>query len=214
MAESKTSPNNAGQVVLRVYRALAIGLLLLIIGGALSIPFIYESMTLWYKIGIDKTMLRAGQLAGLLAVVLIFVQILLAARAKFLQKLFGLANLLRWHRKNGIAIALLAISHVTLVLAPEGFSNLPIGKKYWPEMVGALLLSIVLFMAISSQFRQQLKLDYKWWKLTHRLLGYLVPLVITVHVLFVSDSFTRTVPKAAFLTTLVLVIVAVVVSKK
>ncbi len=214
MAESKDSPNKAGPVMLVVYRVLVVGLLLLVMVGALTIPFAYESMTLWYKIGINRTMLLAGQMVGLLAVVLIFVQILLAARGKMLQRLFGLANLLRWHRKNGIAIAFLALCHVTLVLAPEGFANLPIGKKYWPEMVGALLLLIILFMAVSSQFRQNLKLDYKRWKFIHRLLGYLVPGVIAVHVLFVSDSFSRAVPRAAFLTTLVLVIVAVIFSKK
>jgi len=214
MAETKGFPNRAGPIVLIVYRVLVIGLLLLIIGGALTIPVAYESMTLWYKTGIGRTMLLSGQMAGLLAVVLVFAQILLAARGKFLQTLFGLANLLRWHRKNGLAIALLALSHVTLVLAPEGFANLPIGRKYWPEMVGALLFLIIFFMAISAQFRQKLKLDYKRWKIIHKLLGYLVPGVIAVHVLYVSDSFSRTVPKAAFLTTLALVIIAVIFSKK
>ena len=34
------------------------------IGGALSIPFVYETQTLWYKVGADKLMLRTGQMAG------------------------------------------------------------------------------------------------------------------------------------------------------
>ncbi len=153
-------------------------------------------------------------MVGLLAAVLLFVQILLATRGRFLKKLFGIASLMRWHRANGVVIAPLAVSHVTLVLAPEGFANLPIGKKYWPEMVGALLLLIVLSTVISSQFRQKLKLDYKRWKVIHKLLGYLVLIVITVHVLFVSDSFEQTVPKAAFLITLTGVVISVLFSKR
>lgn len=152
-------------------------------------------------------------MAGLLTAVLLFVQILFAARSAFLMELFGIAALMRWHRRNGIIASLLAISHVTLVLAPEGLSNLPIGKKYWPEMVGSLLLWIILSMAISSQFRQKWGLDYKRWKTIHKMLGYLVIILIAVHVLFVSDSFKHAVPVAAFLTTLLGVVVTVILSK-
>lgn len=200
-------------VKLKLYRGLVICVFLLVTGGTLSIPFVYESQTLWYKVGIDKTILRGGQMAGLLTAVLLFVQILLAARGEFLKELFGIAALMRWHRRNGIIVSLLAISHVTLVLAPEGLSNLPIGKKYWPEMVGSLLLWIILSMAISSQFRQKLGLDYKRWKAVHKMLGYLVIIFIAVHVLFVSDSFEHAVPVAAFLFTLIGLVVSVILSK-
>jgi len=69
-----------------------------VVGGALSIPFVYESQTLWYKTGIDKTMLRVGKIAGLLAAVLLLVQILLGVRGKILEQLFGVRSLVLWHR--------------------------------------------------------------------------------------------------------------------
>ena len=199
---------------IKLYRGLVIVFLLVVICGALSVPFVYESQTLWYKIGIDKTMLLGGQLAGILAAVLLFVQILLAARGNFLKRLFGIAVLMRCHRINGIIISFLIICHAVLILVPEGLTNFPLGLKFWPEMVGSLLLWIILSMAVSSQFRQKLGLDYKRWKAIHKVLGYLVLLLLVVHVLFVSESFEQTIPKIALLVIFIGVGISVALSKK
>lgn len=201
-------------VRLKIYRALVLVFLLLVISGGLSIPFVYESQTLWYKIGIDKTMLLGGKMAGIAAAILLFVQILLATRGKPLKNLFGIAALMRWHRVNGIFLSILAIIHATLILAPEGLTNLPLGRKYWPEMVGILMLCVVLSMAVTSTYREKLKIDYKKWRTLHRRLGYLVIILLVVHVLFVSESFEWTVPRIAFLTILATVVSQVVLSKK
>lgn len=199
---------------MKVFNAgLVLAAVLLFIAGALSIPFVYETTTLWYKIGFDKTLLRAGQVAGMLALTLIFFQVIPAARGPFLVKIFGLAAIMRWHRINGFVIGLAGVAHVALVLAPEGFVNLPIGVKHWPEMVGGGLLATVLFMVFSSQFRERLHLDYKIWRLIHKPLGYLAPVILIAHVLSVSDSFHQPVPKTALLTTFVIGAGLIVLSK-
>lgn len=168
-------------------------------GGALSIPFVFESKTMWYKVGLDKTLLRAGQMAGILAALTLFLQLLLGARGRFLEELFGAAKLMRWHRFNGILLVALVLMHVGLVLVPEGVTNLPIGKKYWPELVGGLLFWLILSMVISSYYRQQLGLKYSRWRLVHRMLAYLAPVLAGVHVLFVSDSFADGIPRTALI---------------
>jgi predicted ferric reductase len=201
-------------VRLKIYRFLVVIFLLLVISGGLSIPFVYESQTLWYKIGVDKAMLLGGQMAGVVTAILLFVQILLATRGKLLKNLFGIAALLKWHRINGIVLSILAIIHATLILAPEGLTNLPLGKKYWPEMVGILMLCVVLSMAVSSNYREKLRFDYKKWRTLHKPLGYLVIVLLVVHVLFVSESFKSTVPRVALLTILAAVVSEVVLSKK
>lgn len=214
LTDSPAKNNPADAVKLQVYRTLVFGLLLFVLTAALSIPFVYETQTLWYKMGSDKTMLRTAQLVGLLAAVLLFVQILLAARGRFLQKLFGVAALLRLHRTNGILVSFLALGHAILVLAPEGLTNLPIGKKHWPEMVGMVLLTLVLSMAISAHFREKLALDYKRWRATHKLLGYVIMPLLAVHVLFVCESFEHAVPRFGLIALLFGVAGAVGVSKK
>lgn len=184
-------------------------LLILMVGGALSIPFVYESQTLWYKIGIDRTLLRAGKIAGLFAAVLLLVQILLGVRGKALEKLFGAAALVRWHRANGLLILLMALCHVTLVLVPEGLANLPIGMKYWPEMVGAAMFCIICSTVILSLLRQKLGFHYGRWRVFHRLLGYSAFALVGLHILFVSDSFEYAVPRTALVTVVAAVFITV-----
>ncbi|MFW2366290.1 MAG: ferric reductase-like transmembrane domain-containing protein [Desulforhopalus sp.] len=196
------------------YGGLIVTALLLFTAGALSIPFFYESTTLWYKMGLDKTMLQTGQVLGMLALVLLAIQIILAVRTRLLVSVFGLAAVMRYHRLNGVLVALVAFAHVVLVLAPEGFGNLPIGIKYWPEMVGGGLFLSVLFMSFSSHFRERLGLDYGKWRSVHKPLGYMTPFLLLVHVLFVSDSFEQVVPKIALLATFVVGLGLVLVSKK
>ena len=179
-----------------VYRAVVLVAFALVLIAALSIPIYWETTTLWYKVGIDKTMLKGAQYVGLTAFVLIYLQVILSTRGAFMEQLFGAARLLKLHRINGILICVLAACHIFLVLAPEGLANLPIGKKFWPEMVGSALFMIIALVAVTSQFRQQLKLGYASWRKYHRLLGYLVVVLVTIHVLFVSESFEQTVPRA------------------
>lgn len=214
MAKVVASSTQFEPIKLKYYRVLIGALFFLVISGALSIPFVYESQTLWYKFGADKIILRTGQMAGLLTAVLLFIQVLLAVRGKILQQLVGIATLMRWHRVNGIIVLLLAIGHMLLVLIPEGLNNLPIGRKYWPEMVGMLLLTVIISLVFFAQWRQQLRLNYQRWRTFHKLSGHLIIALIVIHVLFVSDTFEQTVPRVALLVSLVGLMLAVFVGKK
>ena len=167
--------------------------------GAVAVPFYFESMTLWYKVGSDKTLLRIGQLAGMVALVALFLQIILAVKGPVLESLFEVRQLIRLHTANAITIVLLALMHVLFVLIPEGLQNLPIGKKFWPEMIGGLLFCIILGTTVSSAFRKRLQVDYRRWKALHQSFGYLSITLLVVHVIFVSDSFDSYFLAALFL---------------
>lgn len=180
-------------------RVIVVGLFLLALFCGGAVPFVYESQTLWYKIGLDKTILRAGQLSGMLALTLLFSQIVLAVGGPFLEKAFGLKNIMSWHRNNGVLILLFALAHALLVLVPEGLTNLPIGKKYWPEMVGSLLLWTIAAVVIASRYREKLQFSYKRWRAIHKPLGYLTVFLVVTHVLFVSESFAQGVPRVVLL---------------
>ncbi len=214
MVKEQDNSTRLDPVKNRLYRGLVFILFLLVLCGALSIPFFYESKTLWYKVGLSKIMLRGGQMAGLLAALLLFVQIMLAVKGRILEQIFGMSALMRWHRVNGGLLCLFALSHVVLVVAPEGIDNLPIGRKYWPEMVGTGLFLVIVSMAISSHFRQRLGLVYKRWRVVHKVFGYLALCLVPVHVLFVSESFEQGLPKAALLIAFSMDIILVILVKK
>ncbi|NNK93704.1 MAG: hypothetical protein HKP41_05060 [Desulfobacterales bacterium] len=213
MSSKSNASEKLSPITLNIYRILVLGGFTAFLCGALTIPFYYETQTLWYKVGIDNTLLRTAQLAGMLALALLFVQITLSVQSMFLKMLFGGARILRWHQRNGVLIAFLALSHVFLVLAPEGMANLPIGKKHWPEMVGALLFALVTLTVVGSYFRQKLNLNYKTWKAIHQPLGYLVIALVTVHVLYVSESFEQNVPKISLLIAFFGIVLQVVIVK-
>ena len=187
---------------------------LLFIAGSVSVAFVYESQTLWYKFGNDKIILWAGHVAGLLGAALIILQIMLGARGKFLEKYFAVAALMRLHRGNGIVIGCCVVLHVFLVLLPEGIANLPIGFKHWPEMVGSLLLWLILAMVIASHFRERLQLDYRRWRTVHKIMAYVAPILLFVHVYFVSDSFQQLTPRVALITTFSLLLLWILWNKK
>ncbi len=170
-------------------KTIIITVFFVFLSAAIYVPFYFETMTLWYKVGLDKTLLRSGQVAGMSALVLVMLQIILALPGDYLEKLFGKAALARYHRINGLAILLLAISHVVLVLAPEGLTNLPIGKKYWPELVGFLVLSSIFSTITATYLRKPLKISFETWRILHGIIGYFIIVLLPIHVIFVSESF-------------------------
>ena len=182
---------------------IIIGMVLLL-AAALAVPFLFPTETLWYKAGADKLMLLTAQMAGLLALVLLLVQILLALRPKVFMQVLGTAALLQWHRANGVVLAGCALVHVVLVLAPEGFDNLPLGWKFWPELLGAVTLFFLLTTVALSWWRAALHLPYQGWRLLHRVVGYLLPVLLTAHVLFVSESFAGGLPRLVLFVGMVL----------
>lgn len=164
-------------------------------GSAVTLlPFTYQSQTLWYKIGFDRTLLLAAQLVGLYSALLIFLQILLVAKVPVLLRLYGIGQLQKIHRFNGAVIPFIVLLHIFLVLVPEGLANLPIGRKYWPEMLGGATYVSLVVVALSVWIRKEMNISYRWWKMFHGALGLIVCCGIAIHIAFVSDSFEHQLP--------------------
>ena len=137
---------------------------LLVMAGAISIPFYFESSSILYKFGLDKLLLRSGQVMGMIAGCLLLLQIMLGARLKCLDRVFGLSNLFRFHRVAGLIIAGLIIMHPVMIFIPENRIFIPLELRYWPEFVGLFLLLLIIFTVISSHWRARLRLSFhRWW---------------------------------------------------
>ncbi len=178
------------------YKVCLFTALFALIVSAATIPFIWESKTLWYKFGVDRTLLQVGKITGLCAAILLFCQIILALKLKFLDRVFGLDRLYRLHKQNGLTILALAVIHASLIIVPEGIENLPIGWKFWPEMLGGTILLLLIAFVGISLFRRKL-MPYHLWRKLHRPMGYLFAMALSVHIFNVSDSFENTVPNHA-----------------
>ena len=168
---------------------------LLTVGGAISIPFYFESSSILYKFGPDRLLLRSGQVLGIVAGCLLLFQLILSARLKWLDRIFGLNQLFRFHRVVGTVIACLVISHPILIFLPEDRIFIPLQLRYWPEFVGLSLLLLIIASVISSLWRTRLRLAFhRWWPI-HRWAAVVIVAAFYVHILSVSSTFEQKLPK-------------------
>lgn len=186
--------------------------LFLLLGFAATIPYIWESKSIWYKTGLARTLLQMAKVCGLLAAVLFFLQVILAQRLVILDRIYGLDRIYLLHRRNGLLILGLAIVHALLVLIPEGIENLPIGWKFWPEMLGAALIVLLVFFVGTASFRPQ-RLPYHLWRKAHRPTGYLLTAMLAVHIFCVSDSFESGAPRIALWILIAIVLLVSLMAK-
>ena len=182
---------------LRAYRfrftlmGTIIGAATLLLVGAMSIPFFFESPSMWYKFGLAKALLRTGKMLGLAAATLLFFQLIQAARLKVLDRVFSLPGLVRSHRLNAIVIFFLALLHPILVLSSEEKLIIPLELRYWPEWVGVGVLTLIVIHFSVSQWRRAFRITFHGWLLWHRCVGVFILGLAALHILFVSETFSE-----------------------
>jgi len=160
-----------------------------LIFGAISLAFLFESPSIRYKFGWDKVMLRTGKIVGLTAAILLLLQLPIAGRLKFLDRVFSLPWLYRMHRSIGYTIGLLIVLHPVLITLPEDRLMIPFETRYWPEWVGATLLLAILSQIALGRWRSVLIKNYKTWLQLHRFVGFTILALLMTHVLYVSETF-------------------------
>lgn len=180
-----------------VLGVLCLVLALLLLAGAGWIAFAYESSSMLYKFGWDKQLLRAGKMVGLVCATLVLLQLVLSARLKILDRIFGLKLLFSVHRLLGPAVAAGIVLHPVLVFLPEDMWFIPLELRYWPEFAGLVLLVSLAGTAVVSTWRGLLGLPFHIWWTGHRVGAVLIVALLAVHVLFVSESFAQGLPRQA-----------------
>jgi predicted ferric reductase len=188
----------------RILTAGLVMVLLLILGLAGWIPFGYESSSLLYQFGLDRTLLRAGKIAGLASAVLLFLQILSASRLTSLDRVLGLNRLYAAHRLGAVLALLLVVAHPFLVLGPNGIFSLKPTMEFWPEWLGVLLLIALGATVVLAMWREKLKLPFHLWWLGHRLVTPVLIVLVGIHTFNVSDTFAGGLPRALLILALAL----------
>lgn len=172
-----------------VLGGMCILLTLLMLSGGWTIPFVFESPSLYYKFGLEKTLLRSGQILGITVAVLVFFQVLLASRIKFLDRIFSLTRIYGFHRVNGIVIAFLALCHPILVIASDNFTFFPFEKRYWPQFLGVGVLTFFLVIVTTANWRLLFGFAFHIWMRFHRLATISIIPLMFIHILYVSGTF-------------------------
>lgn len=166
-----------------------------LLAWAVYIPFAYQSTSIWYKIGVDRVLLRIGKVIGLLAATLLFLQVTFIAHLQFVESIFSPRVLIRIHKINAGLIAFMALMHPLFVFAPEDINNITIESKYWPEGIGALLLVLIWIIFTTSKYRSFLNFSFNRWRIFHRFAALSAVILLAVHMMNVSDTFIVGPPK-------------------
>lgn len=120
-------------------------------------------------------MTAAGELTGMVAGVLVCVQILLVARVPWLERAIGLDRLVSWHRSLGASVLLLTLTHVLLIVVGGMVSDqVTLWTEFWtttlpqPDVLTALIGTAVLVLAgVTSARAARQHLSYEAWYWLH-----------------------------------------------
>ena len=166
-----------------------------LLGLAALLPFYLPSSSLLYKFGWEKTLLLSGKAIGIVTAGLVFFQVVLIARFRLLDHIFGLDRLVRFHRVSGAVILLAGLAHPVLVMASEGMWMIPLETRYWPEWTGAMTLVMVAGLVVSALFRNALNIPFHWWRRLHQCTAWTAICLLFGHVLTVSETFELAGPR-------------------
>ncbi|HEX3099682.1 MAG TPA: ferredoxin reductase family protein [Patescibacteria group bacterium] len=133
-------------------------------------------------------LLGIGRLIGLLAGVMLPLQLILIGRVKWVESVFGLDKLSRMHRTNGLIILGLILLHPFLMVLAYSMSNETglvsqylLFLKYWDHIllatIGYLMLLGTIMLSLTIIRR---KLKYEWWYYVH-IFNYIAIAFIFLH---------------------------------
>jgi len=179
--------------------SILLTLAMLLLAAGWTVPYQFESSSILYKFGFQKVLLRSGKIVGITVALLLFYQILLASRFKFLERIYSQKRLLASHRVNGFLITLLVLVHPILIKASENFTVYLFESKYYPEFIGIGLLFVILIVSMLAFFKGRITISHGKWLVLHRLGATMVLLILPLHVLWVSDTFKEGLPRNAAL---------------
>ncbi len=151
-----------------------------------------------FAAGTPSLLLLAGNLAGLLAVLLVLLQLLLVGRIRWVEQLFGLDRLTRVHAWNGRCVLTCLVLHPLLITFGHALrqSQSPLHQfmtlvRDWPDVKEALLgaLLFLCVLAISSRWVRK-RIKYEVWYSLH-LLAYPALFLAMEHQFEVGGDLTE-----------------------
>ncbi len=148
---------------------------------------------------------------GFFGLTQIAVQFVLIARFKSVTAPYGIDVILQFHRQLAL-IAIAAILVHPLIIVIDNPSRLkllnPLGGN-WASRFALLSLLALLAIAVTSIYRERLKLNYEYWRLSHLLLGVLAVVFAQLHV-SMAGLYTNTLWKHSIWVAMAVVMVGLV----
>ena len=158
-----------------------------------------------------------GRITGLLGAYLLFIQVLLLARLRRIERLVGFDRLTVWHRVNGKVCFYLILAHVLLITigyalldrvsVPHEVTTL---LNQYPGIIDAAIgTGLLILVVVTSLVIVRRRLRYEAWYLVH-LTAYAAVILAWFHQLPTGNDFILNPAAARYWTVLYLVTLALV----
>jgi predicted ferric reductase len=148
---------------------------------------------------------------GFIGLTQIAVQFVLIARFKSVTAPYGIDVILQFHRQLAV-IAIVAILVHPLIIVIDNPSRLKLLNPLSGNLASRFALTSLLALlaiAVSSLYREKLKLDYERWRLSHLVLGVVAVVFAQLHV-SMAGLYTNTFWKQAIWVAMAAAMVGVV----
>jgi predicted ferric reductase len=125
---------------------------------------------------------------GFVGMAMMGLQFVTTARFRKVSSPFGTDTLLQFHRQMGIIALLFILAHPVILFIRDTeylvFLDPRVNAMRTIALIVAMLALVLLI--VLSIWRQQVKLSYEWWRLSHGILGFLVISIGLAHILQVG----------------------------
>ncbi|MDZ7831583.1 MAG: ferric reductase-like transmembrane domain-containing protein [Desulfobacterales bacterium] len=146
-----------------------------------------------------------GRNTALAAFMLIFGQVLLAARIKWIERPFGLDILLRFHKYMGMTAVAFLVLHPLLLAAGSGRVDLLISlDQPWFIWLGKIGLLLLLANIAISLYSYRLKLQFEAWRLIHDILAPVLIVMAFTHSLVAGDDLQHPLMRGLWIALLII----------
>jgi len=120
----------------------------------------------------DGLIHQIGKNCALVAFIILSLQVILAARIKWIERPFGLDMIFRYHKAAGVLALGLLLLHFPLVAWGSGHWYLLTSLDVrWPVWLGRLALLALVANVVASRWRRKLHIEFQSWRSLHNFLG-------------------------------------------
>lgn len=131
-----------------------------------------------------------GKSFALIGIALLVLQVVVAARIRWIEKAFGLDVLLRFHKHMAaLALGMILLHPLLLALGAYGWPLFFELSQPWPIWVGKIGLGFLFLQLGLSLFQRRLKLSFERWRLLHDGVGPVLLGLAFVHAGFEGSDF-------------------------
>jgi predicted ferric reductase len=155
---------------------------------------------------LNKFHYELGKKLALVGIMLVSLQVILAARFKWVSRPFGFDKLVKFHKVTAVAAAIILISHPLMLAWGRNDWSLLYGlHKSGYIWLGRSVLVLTIFQVLLSLLRDRIGLKFQLWRRMHNL-GILIIVLAYIHSFLAGQDLKFAAMRILWATALAIVI--------